>query len=95
MRASPLRKPLHGVTYACFQLSSVAIASGLAPDDLQSTAQGLRSAFLNFGAAVGYIFGGYIMQYYESNTLYRSMAGIVFVALVLYVSSALCLDRTK
>ena len=93
--ASPLLKPLHGVTYACFQLSSVAIASHLAPGHLQSTAQGLRSAFLNFGAAVGYIFGGYIMQYYESNTLYRSMAGIVFVALLLYISSAFCLKPAK
>jgi MFS family permease len=90
-----LLEPLHGVTYACFQLSSVAIASNLATTKLQSTAQGLRSACLNLGAAVGYIIGGYIMQNYDSNTLYRVMAGIIFFALVLYIASSYCFKNDK
>ena len=90
-----LLEPLHGVTYACFQLSSVAIASDLATNKLQSTAQGLRSACLNLGAAVGYVTGGYIMQNYDSNTLYRVMAGIIFFALVLYIASSYCFKNDK
>ena len=81
-------EPLHGVTYACFQLSSVAIASKLANNKLQSTTQGLRSSFLNFGAFIGYVIGGIVMERFNSNILYRVMAGIVLLTLILYMISS-------
>ena len=88
-------EPLHGVTYACFQLSSVAIASKLANNKLQSTAQGLRSSFLNFGAFIGYVIGGIVMERFNSYILYRVMAGIVLLTLILYMISSYCFGNEE
>ena len=74
-------EPLHGVTYACFQISTVVYCSELAPDTMQATAQGLRSATLNIGSLIGYTLGSYVMENYGSVAMYRGSACLVFVTL--------------
>lgn len=78
-----LLEPLHGVTYAFFQMSTVVYCSDLATKNLQATAQGLRTAALSIGALIGYVFGSIMMETYGSHTMYRSAAVVVGLTLLL------------
>ena len=77
-----LFEPLHGVTYAFFQMSTVVYCSELANKRMQATAQGLRTAALSIGALIGYVFGSIVMEQYGSHTMYRSAAIVVALAVL-------------
>lgn len=81
-------EPLHGVTYALIQLASVQEMSRLAPPHLQTTGQSFLSNAKSFGAVVGTVGGGYLMEHYGAKAAYRCMAGLVAVAGVVYTLSS-------
>jgi predicted MFS family arabinose efflux permease len=79
-----LLEPLHGVTFACFQLTAVVKLGKLAPPNLSNSIQGVRSTVTNLGRIIGSILGGYILQHYGATTLYRSYAAVVGGVGILY-----------
>jgi MFS family permease len=77
-----LLEPLHGVTYACYAMSSVTILARFAPANLQSSTQGVKSVAGRLGSLTGSIFGGWVMQKYGASAMYRGGGTAVIVSAV-------------
>ncbi|GAB5355164.1 hypothetical protein AAMO2058_000182600 [Amorphochlora amoebiformis] len=79
-------EPLHGVTYACFKTALVQYTkSDVADQGLETTAQGMASAVNAIGQICGQWIGGWVLQEYGSNILYRGAALIVCISSSLLV----------
>lgn len=76
---------LQGFTMGLVHVSIVTLCAIIFPKDLNVTAQGLMSS-IRFGFAP-FIFlfvSGYIMEYFGGQWLYRGLAAIVFITLILF-----------
>jgi len=72
-------EPLHGVTYACMKTAMVHFASTtIARRGLETTAQGLTTSTQAFGTIVGQWIGGWVLQEFGSDVLFRG-AGVIVV----------------
>ena len=77
---------LHGVTFACMWIASIDFSSAAAPAEWSTTFQTLLSAcFGCFGYVVGGIAGGWVMQTYSANVLFRGIGWVVTGVLTLHV----------
>ncbi len=72
-----LFEPLHGVTYACLQMASVAYTARVSPPHLTASAQSVQGSITwAFGPACGALLGGFVMQNYGARVLYRAASGL-------------------
>jgi Na+/melibiose symporter-like transporter len=79
-----LLEPLHGVTYACSQTSSVDFVSQLMPRGSEASGQGLLGAFKGLGSVVGLFLGGMLEEKMGPRVMYRILASIVTVGMVAF-----------
>jgi len=82
-----LLEPLHGVTYACSQTSTVDFAAkklSFGGGNYEATGQSIMSLIRSFGSVLGLCLGGWMEDTVGPKTLYRSYAAIVTVGLVLF-----------
>lgn len=82
-----LLEPLHGVTFACTHVASVAYVSERGPGGLEATAQTVVSVVSGVGSMVGLGLGGIIMQEAGSRLLCRACAVAVGVAAGMFVAA--------
>jgi len=76
---------LHGATFSAMWVAVVSYASEIAPPGLDATVQGLVSATMfGIGSATGAVFGGIFYQDFGGAWMFRIMAGIAFVGLILF-----------
>lgn len=75
-----LFEPLHGVTYALYQLTSVVALGKLAPKGLENSIQALRSSISSLGSLSGSVVGGVVLQYAGPDALYRGSGVLVALA---------------
>jgi len=76
---------LHGATFSAMWVAVVSYASEIAPPGLDATAQGLVSATMfGIGSATGALLGGLFYQDVGGAWMFRLMAGIAFVSLILF-----------
>jgi len=77
---------LHGATFSAMWVAVVSYASEIAPPGLDATAQGLVSATMfGVGSATGAMLGGVFYQDFGGTWMFRIMAGIAFVSLILFL----------
>ncbi|GBG33936.1 Hypothetical Protein FCC1311_101592 [Hondaea fermentalgiana] len=77
-----LCEPLHGVTVALGQLSAVLIVSDIAPEGLESFAQGSLLAFKYLGASLGLLIGSDAMKAYGTVLTYPALAASTLAVLL-------------
>ena len=84
-----LLEPLHGVTYACAQTSTVHFVALNMPKGCEASGQGLLGVFKGLGSVTGLLLGGILEQSLGPRIMYRIFAAIVTVgmAAVLAVGS--------
>lgn len=71
-------EPLHGITYACSQLSQVEFVAQMMPSlDYEATGQGLIYLFKDGGSVLGVGLGGWIDEYLGSQRMFQMSALIV------------------
>lgn len=77
---------LHGSTFSLMWVAAVSYASEIAPPGLGATAQGMVSTILfGFGSATGAVLGGFLYQDLGGAWMFRSMAGIALLSLILFL----------
>ena len=79
-----LLEPLHGVTYACSQTSSVDFVAQLMPKGSEASGQGLLGAFKGLGSVVGLFLGGLLEEKLGPRVMYRILASIVTVGMIVF-----------
>lgn len=79
-----LLEPLHGVTYACSQTSSVDFVAQLMPKGSEASGQGLLGAFKGLGSMAGLFLGGLLEEKLGPRVMYRILASIVTVGMVVF-----------
>jgi MFS family permease len=84
-----LLEPLHGVTYACSQTSSVHFVAQLMPKGSEASGQGLLGIFRGLGAVVGLLLGGLLEETLGPKVMYRILALIVIVGMVAFGMTSL------
>ncbi len=79
-----LLEPLHGITYACFQTSTVhfVATSRHMPKGSEASGQGLLGVFKGLGSVVGLLLGGVLEQSLGPRIMYRIFAAIASVGIV-------------
>lgn len=79
-------EPLHGVTFACCHLAAVQYVSMITPVEQTTTGQGVMSSVQS---GLGYVFGtfvgGFLIDHFGEKVLYRSVAMLVFIGLVVFL----------
>lgn len=89
-----LLEPLHGVTYACAQTSTVDFAAHLTPKGSEASGQGLMGVVKGLGSVTGLFLGGVLEETYGPRIMYRIFATTAGIGMtVLIVSSWLCHDH--
>lgn len=79
---------MHGITFACFWVATTDVAKGLIREvrgwntTIPTVVQTLYGAL---GTGIGSIGGGWAMQHYGSRDMYRGMAGIMFLTLLIHI----------
>ena len=87
---------LHGVTFACFYITATDIAKGLivkCPGWNTTIPVVVQTLYDALGAGVGSIVGGWFMQHYGSRFMYRGMATIMTVLLVIHIVGSMISRR--
>ncbi|KAL7579976.1 hypothetical protein ACA910_004969 [Epithemia clementina (nom. ined.)] len=82
-------EPLHGVTYACAQTSSVDTASRFSPPGWEATGQGLISLVRGSGSILGLLYGGWAVEHLGGRFMYEISSCLVSVG-VLCLGVASC-----
>lgn len=85
-----LLEPLHGATYACFHVASVAYMAERAGHAVEAEAQSVLSVVQGVARIAGVLVGGFVMQVYGSKVMYRAIAVIVFVSMMAFVGVQMC-----
>ena len=81
-----LFEPLHGVTYAAWQTSSVELMASITPPHLSASGQTfLASVRTLLATATGNLFGGMIIDQFGEAALYRGVAVLVAFGLFQYL----------
>jgi PPP family 3-phenylpropionic acid transporter len=79
---------LHGVTFATFYLSSMAILDGLVPPSLRATSQGMYSALtFGLGSFLGGLASGLLFDRVGMAVLFQASSLMALCALWLYAGS--------
>jgi hypothetical protein len=78
-----LLEPLHGVTFACAQTSTVhfVASSPHVPKGSEATGQGLLGVFKGLGSVIGLLLGGVLEESVGPRIMYRIFAAIVTVGI--------------
>lgn len=76
-----LLEPLHGVTYACAQTSTVDFAQHLMPKGSEASGQGLMGVFKGIGSVTGLFLGGVLEETLGPRIMYRIFATTVAVGM--------------
>jgi MFS family permease len=80
---------LHGVSFAAFYLSSMAILDEIAPSGLRATSQGMYSALtFGLGSLVGGLCSGFLFDRFGMVTLFRVSSLIALLALCCYLMTS-------
>jgi PPP family 3-phenylpropionic acid transporter len=81
-----LIQSLHGMTFSLAWIAGVSYADEIAPAGLTATAQGMYAGVqLGVGSAVGAILGGWLYQTVGPVSMYRILAGIVAVGVLVFI----------
>ncbi len=76
---------LHGLTIPTIWAAGISYVAEAAPPGLSTTAQGLFAGVMNgLGIATGAYLGGVIFQNFGPIVMFRSFAGILFIAFMLF-----------
>jgi len=76
---------LHGLTFSAMWVAGVSYADEIAPPGLGATAQGMLSGiFMGISAATGAMLGGFLYQDLGGALMYRTMAIIVAVCILIF-----------
>jgi hypothetical protein len=92
---------MHGVTFACFWMTTLDIASGLihlSPSTKYwstSIPSGIQMLYNAVGVSVGVMLGGYAMQVKGSRWMYRTTAGSVGVVLLVHIVGTVWCRRCR
>jgi PPP family 3-phenylpropionic acid transporter len=77
---------LHGLTFSVMWVAAVSYADEIAPPGLGATAQGILSGvFMGIATATGAFLGGGLYQDFGGAIMYRVMAVVVGVCLLIYL----------
>jgi MFS transporter, PPP family, 3-phenylpropionic acid transporter len=77
---------LHGATFSAMWVAAVSYASEIAPPGLDATAQGLVSTIMfGIGSATGALLGGALYQDFGGAWMFRIMAAIAFLSLIIFL----------
>lgn len=79
---------MHGITFACFYVTATNVAKGLisqCPGWNTTIQVGVQTLYDAVGAGIGSIAGGWVMQHYGSRFMYRTMACIMSILLLVHV----------
>jgi PPP family 3-phenylpropionic acid transporter len=77
---------LHGFTSPAIWAAGISYVGETAPKGLETTSQGIFTGVLNgLGSAAGAYIGGVVFQVYGVVAMFQMFAGILFVALLLFV----------
>jgi PPP family 3-phenylpropionic acid transporter len=78
----------HGLTFSAMWVAGVSYADEIAPPGLGATAQGLLSGvFMGISAATGAILGGILYQDFGGAIMYRTMAIVVAVSILIFFAA--------
>ena len=90
-----LLEPLHGVTFACAQTSTVDFAAHVMPKGSEASGQGLLGVFKGVGSVAGLFLGGLLQETLGPRIMYRIFATTVALGmLVLSVATWRQPERT-
>ena len=79
---------LHGLTFSAMWVAGVSYADKIAPPGLGATAQGLFSGvFMGIATAIGAFLGGVLYQDFGGAIMYRTMAIVVAVSLLIFLGT--------
>ena len=84
-------EPLHGVTYACAQMSAVDTASKFSPPGWEATGQGLISLVRGSGSFFGLLYGGWAVQHLGGRYMYEISSCVVSLGVICF-GTAYCLQ---
>ena len=86
----------HGLTFSAMWVAGVSYADQIAPPGLGATAQGLMSGvFMGISAATGAVLGGILYQDFGGAIMYRTMAIIVAVSILIFLVAQWKLNQRK
>lgn len=84
---------MQSISFTPFQIASIHYANEQAPANLKATSQGLLTAVMNFASMAGAFTGGRLLDAAGPSGLYRSMAAVSLLALVVFLTSRWKLRR--
>ena len=90
-----LLEPLHGVTFACAQMSTVHFVAsnpGM-PKGSEASGQGLLGVFKGLGSVTGLLLGGVLEQSLGPRIMYRIFAAIVAIGMAILAVGSCCDDK--
>ena len=90
-----LLEPLHGVTFACAQMSTVhfVASSPHMPKGSEASGQGLLGVFKGLGSVTGLLLGGVLEESLGPRIMYRIFAAIVAVGMAILAVGSCCDDK--
>jgi PPP family 3-phenylpropionic acid transporter len=89
----PLIGLMQSISFTPFQIASIHYANEQAPANLKATSQGLLTAVMNFASMAGAFTGGRLLDAAGPSGLYRGVAAVSFLALVVFLGSRWRLNR--
>jgi PPP family 3-phenylpropionic acid transporter len=79
---------LHGLTFSTMWVAGVSYANEIAPPGLGATAQGLLAGvFMGIATATGAIIGGALYQDFGGAIMYRTMAVVIAISVLIYFAA--------
>ncbi|XP_001630859.3 major facilitator superfamily domain-containing protein 6 [Nematostella vectensis] len=90
-----LVEPMNGITFAAMWATCVSYASILAPNEVQSTMQGVvSSVYYNLGGGTGSLLGGMVYKAYGPRSMFWATAGLCGVGMPLAIA-LYCINSVK
>eukprot|EP00581_Thalassiosira_minuscula_P012110 CAMPEP_0183712744 /NCGR_PEP_ID=MMETSP0737-20130205/7809_1 /TAXON_ID=385413 /ORGANISM="Thalassiosira miniscula, Strain CCMP1093" /LENGTH=445 /DNA_ID=CAMNT_0025941423 /DNA_START=563 /DNA_END=1900 /DNA_ORIENTATION=+ len=86
---------LHGLTYAGSKSGSVEFVSRLMPEGHEASGQGILVFITYFGVVAGLIMAGWMQETLGARFMFRVMAAIVSVGVIVYALAELFCDKTE
>jgi MFS family permease len=90
----PVINLLQSITFATFWIGAVNYVSGLAPDNLKTTAQSLLFSMMNLASLFGGLGSGWLFDSVGPQNMFRILALFCILALVLFGGSQLFLRKS-
>jgi len=85
---------LHGVSYAGSKTGSVEFIARMMPEGYEASGQGILIFVTYFGVVAGLVMAGWIQETLGGYVMFRVMAGIVSVGMMMFLLAERFCDKT-